>query len=381
MIHYTSKLPNSGTSIFAVMGKLANEHNAINLGQGFPDYPISDKLKKLVVDYVQRDKNQYAPMPGILELREIISKKYFSSYQRKIDPESEVTIHAGATQAIFMAIMAFVKRDDEVLIVEPAYDCYLPTILLAEAKPISVSVRAPDYRIDWNEVNDRISDKTRMIIINNPHNPIGTTLSKEDLETLQEIVKDTNIIVLSDEVYEHLVYDEVRHQSVLAYPELANQSIAVYSFGKTFHATGWKMGYSIAPAHLMNEIRNLHQWNVFSVNSFLQYALADFLVDPIEYQKLPAFFQRKRDLFQEALKDSKLKPLSCSGTYFQLYEYSEMSHLPDLEFAKWLVAEHGVASIPISPFYKHGSNDRVVRFCFAKEDQTLISAAHRLSRI
>jgi len=381
MINYESKLPPVGTSIFAIMSKLAQENNAVNLGQGFPDYEISSKLKDLVDKYVQQGKNQYAPMPGLLSLRETLSKKYNLSYNCNINPESEITIHTGATQAIFTAIMAFVKRDDEVIIMEPAYDCYLPTIILAEAKPIGIPVTAPDFKIDWNKVKEQISDKTRMIIINNPHNPIGKILVREDMLALQEIVKDKNIIVLSDEVYEHLIYDEMQHQSVLAYPELALQSIAVYSFGKTFHATGWKMGYSIAPDYLMKEMRNVHQWNVFSVNSFLQEALNDFLQDPEEYHKLPSFFQRKRDLFKEALSQSKLRPLHCAGTYFQLYDYSEMSDLSDVEFAKWLVSHHGVATIPISPFYSGKNEAKVVRFCFAKDDRTLLAAADKLSVI
>lgn len=381
MIQFDSKLPNSTTSIFAIIGQLARKHDAINLGQGFPDYPISEELKKWVSHYLEKDKNQYAPMAGLPALREILSKKYEEAYQTTIDADSEITIHAGATQAIFMTIMAFVKKDDEVIIIEPAYDCYLPTIQLAKAKPISIPVTAPNYKIDWNEVKHKISEKTRMIIINNPHNPIGKTLDADDMITLQNLVKDKNIIVLSDEVYEHLVYDGIVHQSILAYPQLAQQSVAIYSFGKTFHATGWKMGYSIAPSNLMAEIRNLHQWNVFSVNSFLQYALCEFLKDPLEYQKIPHFFQGKRDLLERLLKDSKFKPLKCSGTYFQLYDYSAVSKLPDLAFAKWLIEEHKVATIPLSPFYKNGSNDQVVRLCFAKQDSTLEDAAQRLSRL
>ena len=368
-------------SIFSVMAGLAIKNNAINLGQGYPDYPISDKLKSLVAHYVKEDKNQYAPMAGLVDLRERLSEKYHAAYSRTISAENEITIHAGATQAIYMAISAFVKEGDEVIIIEPAYDCYLPTITLMGAKAVPVSVRAPAYRVDWTEVESKISDRTRMIIINNPHNPIGKIYEKEDLLALQEIVRSKNVIVLSDEVYEHLVYDGKKHESVLAYPQLADQSIAVYSFGKTFHSTGWKVGYSIAPEYMMKEIRNLHQWNVYCVSSFVQYALADFLSDPKEYEKLPAFFQRKRDLLKEALSDTKLRPLSCAGTYFQLYDYSEISDLPDLEFSRWLVQEHGVATIPISPFYENRQSDKVVRFCFAKQDETLLKAAERLARL
>ena len=381
MIRYDSKLPPTGISIFAIMSNLARKHKAINLGQGFPDYPISNKLKSLVSHYLNEGKNQYAPMPGLLSLRERISHKYLSAYGRQISADKEVTIHAGATQAIFMTIAAFVKKDDEVIIIEPAYDCYLPTISMMGAKPIAVTVSAPDYKVDWDALADSVTEKTRMIIINNPHNPIGTTFDKSDMLSLQNIVKDKNIIVLSDEVYEHLVYDDVIHQSVLAYPQLAEQSVAVYSFGKTFHATGWKMGYSIAPEYLMNEIRNVHQWNVFSVNSFIQYALTDFLEDPQEYHKLSSFFQHKRDLLQDALSDTSLRPLACTGTYFQLYDYASISDLSDIDFAHWLVREYGVATIPISPFYKDKVADKVVRFCFAKEDATLIQAAEKLSAL
>ena len=381
MIEYESKLPPTGTSIFAIMSNLAREHSAINLGQGFPDYPISNKLKSYVAHYLNDGKNQYAPMPGLLSLRERISQKYHSAYHRQISADKEVTIHAGATQAIFMTIAAFVKKDDEVIIIEPAYDCYLPTISMMGAKPFAVTVREPSYKVDWNELADCMTEKTRMIIVNNPHNPIGTTFDKSDMLSLQDIVKDKNIIVLSDEVYEHLVYDGVMHQSVLAYPQLAEQSVAIYSFGKTFHATGWKMGYSIASAHLMNEIRNVHQWNVFSVNSFIQYALTDFLEDPEEYNKLSSFFQYKRDLLQDALSDTSLMPLACTGTYFQLYDYSSISDLSDIEFAHWLVREYGVATIPISPFYKDKEADKVVRFCFAKEDATLLRAAEKLRKL
>ena len=381
MINYSSKLPPLGTSIFAVMSKLAKDHDAINLGQGFPDFEISLKLKNLVSKYVQEGKNQYAPMPGLHQLRETLSKKYNTAYGSNINPGKEITIHSGATQAIFTTIMAFVNQNDEVIIIEPAYDCYLPTIALAKAKPISIPVTAPHYKIDWDQVQDKITNNTKMIIINNPHNPIGKILASEDLLALQEIVKDKNILILSDEVYEHLIYDGKQHQSVLAYPQLAEQSVAVYSFGKTFHATGWKMGYSIAPEHLMKEIRNIHQWNVFSVNSFLQYALDDFLQDPEEYHQLPQFYQRKRDLFQEALSQCKLRPIHSAGTYFQLYDYSEISDLTDINFSKWLVSEHGVATIPISPFYSNGNTDKVVRFCFAKDDRTLMLAANKLSAI
>jgi len=379
-VSFNSKLPDV-TSIFAIMSKLANETNAINLGQGFPNFDCAEELKDKIEDYLRAGKNQYCPMPGLLALRTAIANKVNTAYNCSINPVTEITISAGATQAISNIITAFVKPLDEVIIIEPAYDSYKPGIELCGGIVVPYVLKAPHFLVDWNQFSELIGDQTRMIIINTPHNPIGKTLKKKDMEALEDLVQDKDIIVLSDEVYEHLIYDKQEHQSALRFPNLYQQCVAVYSFGKTFHSTGWKLGYSIAPDYITKEIRKIHQWNVFSVNSFLQYALADYLQNPEPYLALPEFYQEKRDYFNSAMQTSKLRAIPCEGTYFQLFDYSEISEESDLEFAKKLTRDYGVASIPVSPFYSNNYDAKVIRFCFAKTEEVLAEAAEKLSLI
>lgn len=376
-----SKLPAGGTNIFTIMSKLATEHKAINLGQGFPDFECDVKLKKLVSKYVSEGKNQYCPLAGLPKLNETLSTKMERLYGLPIDPSSQICVTAGATQALYTAIMAFVNQGDEVIIFEPAYDCYTPQIQLAGGIVKPYQMTYPDYAIDWNRVKEMVSDKTRMIVINTPHNPSGTVLNKEDMQSLEDIVKNTNIIVLSDEVYEHLIYDGEEHQSVMRFPNLFEQSMAVFSFGKTLHATGWKMGYVVGPEYLVSEFKTVHQWNVFCTNSFVQFAIADYLADSANYDYLPSFFEKKRDTINRLLADTPLIPKVAKGTYFQAYSYEAVSDLPDLEFAKYLTSEIGVAAIPMSPFYTHAPGDKVIRLCFAKEEKTIEAAAERLMKL
>ncbi|MCR9287821.1 MAG: methionine aminotransferase [Bacteroidetes bacterium] len=378
---FNSKLPNVSTTIFTVMSQLANEHGAINLSQGFPNFDTSENLKKLVNHYITSGKNQYAPMPGVLALREQLSSKIETLYGLQVDPNSEITITAGATQALYTAISAFVKPDDEVVLIEPAYDSYRPSIKVNGGIPKAYELSGPDYKIDWNQLRKLVSVRTRMIIINTPHNPIGKILSEEDMKSLDRLTEGTDILVLSDEVYEHLVYDGLQHQSVLRFPNLWKRSMAVFSFGKTLHATGWKLGYIVAPDYIMAEFRKVHQFNVFSVNTPMQYAIADFLVDPNEYLSLPSFFQKKRDFFLEAMKGSSLKPISSEGTYFQLFDYSAISSEKDTEFTKRMTTEFGVAAIPVSVFFSNNNDNQVVRLCFAKTEDTLSKAGELLQKI
>lgn len=376
-----SKLPNVGTTIFTVMSQLAAEHGAINLSQGYPNFDTPQDLKDKVAYYLQNGKNQYCPMAGLIDLREVLADKMHQTYGLRPNPVTDITITAGATQAIFTAITTFVDKGEEVILIEPAYDCYRPTIELVKGVPVPYELSAPDFKIDWDELAALVTIRTRMIIINTPQNPIGKTLKQEDLEALQRITSGTDIIVLSDEVYEHLVYDGQHHQSVARFPELYNRSLLVYSFGKTFHSTGWKIGYCVGPEFLMSEFRKVHQFNVFCVNSFEQYALADYLKDPAPYLELPAFYQRKRDYLQSALEGSRLKPLPSEGTYFQLYDYSEISDEPDTEFAKRMTTEYGVASIPVSVFYSSQKQNGVIRLCFAKTEDMLEEAGNLLKVI
>ena len=376
-----SKLVSGGATIFSVMSKLASEHKAINLGQGFPDFECDEKLKELVAKYVTEGMNQYCPMAGLPKLNETLSKKMEGLYGMQINPETQICVTAGATQALYTAIMAFVNKEDEVIIFEPAYDCYTPQIHLAGGVVKPYAMTYPDYAVDWDRVKDMVNDKTRMIIINTPHNPSGTVLSKEDMQSLEEIVKDTNIIVLSDEVYEHLIYDGEEHQSIMRFPTLFNQSMAVFSFGKTLHATGWKMGYVVGPEYLIKEFKSIHQWNVFCTNSFVQFAIADYLSDAKNYTYLPSFFQEKRDTMNSLLVDTPLTAKVAKGTYFQAYNYSEVSDMDDLAFAKYLTSEIGVAAIPMSPFYTNPPGDKVIRLCFAKKEETIRAAAERLMKL
>ena len=376
-----SKLPVSENTIFSVMSKLAVEHNAINLGQGFPDFDCDDRLKFLVNKYLQEGKNQYCPMAGLPALRDTISTKARHTYGNRINADTQICVTAGATQAIFTAIQAFVHPGDEVIVIEPAYDCYKPSIILAGGVPKPYAMVYPDYSVDWNVIADMVNHKTRMIMINTPHNPTGSILRKSDLESLEQIVSGKDIVVLSDEVYEHLIFDREEHQSVLRFPNLFEQSIAVYSLGKTLHATGWKVGYVIGAESLIQEFKNVHQWNVFCVNSFIQHAVAEYLQEPSTYELLPSFFEEKRDLLTDLLKETKLKPIPSKGTYFQLYNYEAISNMNDVDFAKYLTTEIGVAAIPQSPFYTDDPQDKVVRFCFAKKSETLEAAADRLKQL
>jgi methionine aminotransferase len=379
-MNISSKLPRVGTTIFTVMSQLAREYNAVNLSQGFPNFDCDEQLKDLVTFYMAQGKNQYAPMPGLPELQKAISNKVNSSYNISVSPE-DVTITAGATQALYNAITATIKPGDEVIIIEPAYDSYRPVIQLCGGIPRIYELSAPDYRVDWKSLSKLVSGSTKMIIINNPHNPLGKIFQKEDLEALLKIVDGTDILILSDEVYEHIVFDNQEHWSVLRFPELRKRSMVVFSFGKTFHNTGWKVGYSIAPSFLTKEIRKIHQFNVFSVNTPVQYALAEYLQNPESYSGLGQLYQGKRDFFQHAMKDSRLVPLTSEGSYFQLYDYSAISDEPDTEFAKRLTTEYGVAAIPISVFYTHKRDEKVIRLCFAKTEAVLAEAAKLLTKV
>jgi len=381
MIPIQSKLPGGDTTIFTIMSALAKKHNAINLGQGFPNFDTPLALRELVSKHLHDAKNQYCPMAGLPALREVLAEKIYRSYATTINPESEITIVAGATQALFTAIVAFVHPGDEVILIEPAYDCYKPSIELVGGVAVPYELKAPDFTINWTAFGTLMTDKTKMIIINTPHNPIGKTLKEKDLLALQELTRDTDILVLSDEVYEHLIYDGQTHQSVLRFEALFQRSIAVYSFGKTFHATGWKIGYCVAPEYVMNEFRKVHQWNVFCVNSFEQYALAEYLQNPEPYESLPNFYQAKRDFFAQAISGSRLKPMQSEGTFFQLFDYSEISDEPDTEFAKRMTIEYGVAAIPVSVFYSNQKQNGVIRLCFAKTEDMLQEAGERLQKL
>lgn len=381
MSNKRSKISNSEESIFTSMSVLAKKHNAINLGQGFPNFDCDENLKELVNHYLKEGKNQYVHMSGLESLRSQICKIKTKLYNHPLEAAKNICITAGATQAIFTAICAFIHAGDEVIIIEPAYDSYRPSIELAGGIPIAYELKAPDFKVDWDNFRQLLSDKTRMIIINSPHNPTGTVLEKDDLSQLESIVKDRDIVLLSDEVYHHIIFDGVPHESALKYPTLFKQTISIFSFGKTFHATGWKIGYCIGPENLISQFKNIHQWNVFCVNSFIQYALADFLEDENNYLQLSSFYQKKRDLLTQAFSKTRLKPMPCKGTYFQLYDYSEISDQNDFEFAKHLVEEYGVASIPISHFYQSKYQNKVIRFCFAKTEVVILEAGDRLSKL
>ena len=376
-----SKLPKVGTTIFSKMSGMALANQALNLSQGFPDFEIDEKLIHCVEKSMKAGHNQYAPMPGLIQLRERIAEKIFKQYQIEYHPESEITITSGATQAIFTAIAAFVKEEDEVIIFTPAYDCYQPAIELVGGKPVFVQMKSPEYKVNWDEVKKLISQRTRMIIINTPHNPTGTLLSEEDLQELDKITADSEIIILSDEVYEHIVFDELEHVSICKNKRLADRTLAVFSFGKTFHITGWKMGYCIGPKELMVEFRKVHQFNVFSSNHPLQHALAEYLTDPDKYLSLGGFYQNKRDVFLAAISNSRFKIIPSSGTYFQLLDYSAITDENDVNFAERLVIEHGIAAIPVSVFYNSPLDEKVLRFCFAKKENTLNLAGEILTKI
>ncbi|WP_157358451.1 methionine aminotransferase [Winogradskyella sp. J14-2] len=378
---HQSKLPNVGTTIFTVMSALANEYKALNLSQGFPNYPSPQQLNDLVAKAMYKGYNQYAPMPGNLDLRLAIANKFQQLYNTSYHPDTEITVTAGATQAIYTIISAFVKPNDEVIIFKPAYDCYQPAIEVNGGKTISIQLSAPGYSVNWEEVASKISSKTKMIIINTPHNPSGTIWSEEDMLRLEKLTKNTDIIVLSDEVYEHIVFDNEQHHSACKFPDLKARSFITASFGKTFHNTGWKIGYCCAPKDLMNEFRKVHQFNVFSVNHPAQKGIADYMTDAETYLSLNAFFQQKRDLFLNLIAESRFKFTPSKGTYFQVLDYSEITDEYDVDFAKRLTKEFKIASIPLSVFNENNKDDKVLRFCFAKTDETLVKAAEVLNRI
>lgn len=376
-----SKLPSVGTTIFSEMSALAVKHMAINLSQGFPNFEPDERLRRLLVKHLDSGKNQYPPMAGVKSLREKIATKFNDLYDAKVDADKEITITAGGTQAIFTAIMAFVHAEDEVIVIEPAFDCYSPAIELVGANVVSYEMCGPDFKVQWDELSSLITTKTSMIIINTPHNPTGSILKEEDMQALEQITQDQDLLVLSDEVYEHLIFDEEKHASILKYPRLREKAIAVYSFGKTFHCTGWKVGYAVMPSELMTEFRKVHQFNVFAVNSFVQYGISDFLDHKDSYLGLPAFYQKKRDLLASYLEKSRFKVIPSKGSYFILCDYSRISELPDIEFAQWMTKEHGLACIPISVFYKSGKQENLVRFCFAKTDEVLREAGEVLLKV
>ncbi len=377
-----SKLPNTGTTIFTTMSALAREHQAINLGQGFPDFDCDTVLLDIVERHLRDSKNQYAPMAGAPALREAIAAKIYRTHELSIDPLKDICVTSGATQGLYSTIQALVHPGDEVIIIEPAYDLYAPSIRLNGGIVVPYPLSAPDYRVDWQALEDLVTERTTMIIINTPHNPTGQILHADDLTQLQRISCKHDLYVLSDEAYEHIIFDGEQHESVLRYPELWERSIAVFSFGKTFHVTGWKIGYVIAHESIMTEIKKVHQWTTFSINHFLQCAIAEYLEDASHYEHLGRFFSDKRDLLTRELASSRLKPIHSAGTYFQLYDYRDISDSSDLDFAVELTRDHGVAAIPLSPFYTHPRpEDRVIRLCFGKTDQALLNAAERLRHL
>jgi methionine aminotransferase len=376
-----TKLPDVGTTIFTVMSALAAEKGAVNLGQGFPDFDCDPLLIDVVTDAMKQGLNQYPPMTGVSVLRDAIALKIGALYGRDYNPASEITITAGATQAIITIILAVVHAGDEVIVLEPCYDSYVPNIELAGGVTVRVPLTPGTFRPDFDKISAAITSKTRAIIVNSPHNPSGTVWTKADMLRLQDILATTDVLVISDEVYEHTVYDGLQHQSVARFPDLAARSFVVSSFGKTYHVTGWKVGYVAAPASLTAEFRKVHQFNVFTVNTPVQYGLASYMVNPKPYLDLPVFYQRKRDLFRDGLARTKFKLLPSEGTYFQCVDISAVSDLSETEFCKWLTTDIGVAAIPLSAFYGNGFDQRVVRFCFAKKDETLNSALERLAKL
>lgn len=380
-MHFTSKLPDVGTTIFTVMSKLAHQEGAINLAQGFPGFDSDPKLQQLVTKAMSDGYNQYAPMPGVYGLREQIANKINTLYGSDYHLESEVTVTAGATQAIYTIVSAFIRPGDEVIVLKPAYDCYEPAVTVNGGTIVPIQLKAPLYKVNWSAVERAITPKTKMLFINTPHNPTGTILDKEDMMELSRILKGTDIILLSDEVYEHIVFDGKQHESVARYPELRARSFITASFGKTFHNTGWKMGYTVAPKALMEEFQKVHQFNVFSVHHPSQKAFATYLKEPEHYLRLNDFFQQKRDLFLDLIKDSRFKVTPAAGTYFQMLDYSEITQEEDVEFAKRLTKDHKVASIPTSVFNLHQEDFKMLRFCFAKDDETLKKAATILCEI
>jgi methionine aminotransferase len=380
-VSVTSKLPDIGTSIFSVMTRLANEHGAINLSQGFPDFDCDPALVDAVARAMRDGHNQYAPMPGVMALREAIAAKVASCYGAAVDPGTETVVTSGATAGLYATLTALVHPGDEVILFEPCYDSYVPVIRLSGGTPVFVSLRYPDYRVDWDEIRHVITSRTRLILVNTPHNPTGVMWTAEDMARLAALVDGTDILIVSDEVYEHITFDGRRHESVLRYPDLRARAVVISSFGKTFHTTGWKVGYAVAPAPLMAEVTRVHQFVTFTVHTPSQFAFAEFLRRDPGAHDLPGFYQDKRDRFLALTAGSRFRPLACEGTYFQLMDYSAISREKDTEVAEWLLKTHGVAAIPVSAFLYNDTGGPVLRFCFAKKDDTLSAAAHRLTRV
>jgi methionine transaminase len=380
-LYIQSKLPHVGTTIFTVMSSLAAEKKAINLGQGYPDYAMDENLIGLVDEAMKSGFNQYVPMQGYMPLREVIAEKIDFLYQAVINPENQVTITPGGTYAIYTALTTVLQPGDEVIVFEPAYDSYIPNIEINGAIPVRIDLQFPEYKIDWEKVKSKITPKTRMIMLNSPHNPTGAVLSAEDIDQLRNLVKGTRIIILSDEVYEHLIFDNISHQSMLRYPDLMERSFVCFSFGKVYHCTGWKLGYCISSAELMNEFRKVHQFNCFCCHSPSQVALSVFLHNRESYLSLGAFMQEKRDYFQKLMLQTKFSPLPSYGSYFQLYCYDAISDENDRDFAIRITRDYAVASIPVSAFYQSGTDNKVLRFCFAKKKETLETAVERLVSI
>lgn len=381
MLPITSRLPDVGTTIFDVMTKMANEHGAINLSQGFPDFDIDPKLTSLVHEFMVKGHNQYATMPGVAPLRQILSDIIYDTYQHRVSWESDITVTSGATEGIFACISAFISPGDEVILFDPAYDSYDPAIRLNGGIPVQINLTYPGFSIDWDQVRKRVNARTRMIMINTPHNPTGSILKKSDLEELEKIAMKHDLIVLSDEVYERLVYDDQSHHSVLGLPGLASQSLAIFSFGKTFHATGWKMGYVVAPEYLSREVRKTHQFIVYSVNTPIQHALSRYLKTPEHYTSLGKFYQEKRDFFLTQMQGSSFEPLKSEGSYFQVFSYRDLSDKPDVDMAEEMTKKHKVACIPVSVFYKDRTDNRLLRFCFGKKKETLENAVRILRKL
>lgn len=378
---FQSKLPDLELTIFAVMTQLSIEHGAINLSQGFPDFDTHPELISLVEKYMREGHNQYAPMQGVMPLRERIAEKVHDIYGAGYDPATEITVTSGATEAVFAAISAVVQKNDEVIIFEPAYDAYDPVVRLNGGIPVFVQLKFPHYNVDWNEVKNTVNPNTRLIILNSPHNPTGAVLSGEDISNLQNIVKDTNTFIVSDEAYEHVIFDGLQHESMSRYPELAQRSFVICSFGKTYHTTGWKIGYCLAPKQLSGELQKIHQYLTFASNTPIQLAYAEFMQNKDLYLDLANFYQQKRDKFLGLTSKSRFKALPCKGTYYQMLDYSQISDEPDLEFARRLITEYGVAAIPPSALYHQKIDNKVLRFCFAKKSETLEKAAEKLCRV
>lgn len=376
-----SKLPNVGTTIFTTMSVLAAQHKAINLGQGFPDFPMSEELVARVDEAMRKGFNQYTHMNGYVPLRETIAEKVEFLYRTKINPDTQVTVTPGGTYALYTALTTILQPGDEVIVFEPAYDSYIPAIELNGARAVAIQLTFPEYRIDWDEVKKRVTEKTRAIMINSPHNPTGSVLSDDDIAQLREIVKDTQVIIISDEVYEHLILDGYQHESILKYPDLLERSFVSFSFGKVYHCTGWKLGYSIASESLMKEFRKIHQYNAFCCDTPKQVALAAFLKKKESYLELGPFLQKKRDYFQAAMAQTKLQPLPTHGSYFQIYSYKNLSDQSEKDFAIHLTKDFGVATIPVAAFYQQEVNHQVLRFCFCKKDETLDAAVERLVKL